>query len=161
MPVVAVDIGNDEPLGAAENWFLNEKEPREQEDEVSADDPDDLQLTPPPPQPRPRTPGSQISNLPPAPAASAKTQLIAAVNIALDRLNDMTSTLKKSRKPLWNLIEEDYPSDLREVAKLYTMPVTQVSVERLFSALKIFKSDHRNRLKEDILDALLLLKSSR
>ena len=108
------------------------------------------------------TPGSQISNLPPAPAASAKTQLIAAVNIALDRLNDMTSTLKKSRKPLWNLIEEDYPSDLREVAKLlYTMPVTQVSVERLFSALKIFKSDHRNRLKEDILDALLLLKSSR
>ena len=33
MPVVAVDIGNDEPLGAAENWFLNEKEPREQEDE--------------------------------------------------------------------------------------------------------------------------------
>jgi hypothetical protein len=40
------------------------------------------------------------------------------------------------------------------------MPVTQVSVERLFSALKIFKRDQRSRLKEDILNALLLLKAN-
>ena len=36
----------------------------------------------------------------------------------------------------------------------------QVSVERLFSSLKIFKSDRRSRLKEDILNALLFLKSN-
>jgi len=41
------------------------------------------------------------------------------------------------------------------------MPVTQVSVERLFSALKLFKTDYRNRLKEYILDALLLLRANK
>ena len=40
------------------------------------------------------------------------------------------------------------------------MPPTQVSVERLFSALKLQKSDLRNRIKADALDALLLLKAS-
>ena len=54
-----------------------------------------------------------------------------------------------------------YPEDLREVAALsVAMPPTQVSVERLFSSLKIFKSDRRSRLKEDILNALLFLKSN-
>jgi hypothetical protein len=38
--------------------------------------------------------------------------------------------------------------------------VTQVSVKRLFSALKIFMRDEQNRLKEDILNALLLLKAN-
>ena len=41
------------------------------------------------------------------------------------------------------------------------MSVTQVSVERLFSALKLFKTDHRNKLKEDILDALLFLRANK
>ena len=44
------------------------------------------------------------------------------------------------------------PEDLREVAlSLATMPVTQVSLERLISALSLLKSDLRNRLKKDII----------
>jgi hypothetical protein len=35
-----------------------------------------------------------------------------------------------------------------------------VSVERLFSSLKILKSDHRNRLGEKLLNAMLLLRSN-
>ena len=43
---------------------------------------------------------------------------------------------------------------------LQAMPPTQVSVERLFSALKLQKSDLRSRIKADALDALLLLKAN-
>ena len=50
---------------------------------------------------------------------------------------------------------------IKEVARLLqVMPPTQVSVERLFSALKLQKSDLRNRIKADALDALLLLKAN-
>ena len=54
-----------------------------------------------------------------------------------------------------------YPEELQEVSLLLaTMPVTQVSVERLFSALKLLKSDLRNRLKEDIIADILLLRAN-
>ena len=54
-----------------------------------------------------------------------------------------------------------YPIAIKEVARLLqAMPPTQVSVERLFSALKLQKSDLRNRIKADALDALLLLKAN-
>ena len=43
---------------------------------------------------------------------------------------------------------------------LYTMPVTQVSVERMFSALKLYKTDLRSRLKDDILNAMMILKAN-
>ena len=50
------------------------------------------------------------------------------------------------------VIKNEYPEVLQEVAiLLYTMPVTQVSVERMFSALKLYKTDLRSRLKDDIL----------
>ena len=44
---------------------------------------------------------------------------------------------------------------------LKILPVTQVSVERLFSALKIYKSDRRNQLKGDILSDMLHLRANR
>ena len=51
-------------------------------------------------------------------------------------------------------------AELRDVALLLTaLPPTQVSVERLFSALKILKSDRRNRLKDKMLNAMLLLRA--
>ena len=54
-----------------------------------------------------------------------------------------------------------YPIAIREVSRLLqAMPPTQVSVERLFSALKLQKADLRNRIKADALDALLLLKAN-
>jgi len=80
---------------------------------------------------------------------------------AIEKLKNQRIALKKTKKDLLTLINEDYPEELKEVALLLcTMPVTQVSVERLFSALKIFKRDQRSRLKEDILNALLLLKAN-
>ena len=52
-------------------------------------------------------------------------------------------------------------AELRDVALLLTArPPTQVSVERLFSALKILKSDRRNRLKDKMLNAMLLLRAN-
>jgi hypothetical protein len=95
------------------------------------------------------------------PDVTVKQQTITGVKAAIEKLMNQRMTLKKTKKDLLTLINEDYPEELKEVALLLcTMPVTQVSVERLFSALKIFKRDQRNRLKEDILNALLLLKAN-
>ena len=59
------------------------------------------------------------------------------------------------------VIKNEYPEVLQEVAiLLYTMPVTQVSVERMFSALKLYKTDLRSRLKDDILNAMMILKAN-
>ena len=40
------------------------------------------------------------------------------------------------------------------------MPPTQVSVERLFSALKIIKFDLRASMKEDLIEAILFLRTN-
>jgi bifunctional polynucleotide phosphatase/kinase len=95
------------------------------------------------------------------PDVTVKQQTITGVKAAIEKLMNQRMTLKKTKKDLLTLINEDYPEELKELALLLcTMPVTQVSVERLFSALKIFKRDERSRLKEDILNALLLLKAN-
>ena len=58
---------------------------------------------------------------------------------------------KRWRKLLFEAINL-YPEDLQDVSRLLaTMPVTQVSVERLFSALKLLKSDLRNNLKVNVI----------
>jgi bifunctional polynucleotide phosphatase/kinase len=101
-------------------------------------------------------PGEKLSE-----TASPAAQTITGVKAAIEKLKNQRIALKKTKKDLLTLIKEDYPEELKEVALLLcTMPVTQVSVERLFSALKIFKRDQRSRLKEDILNALLLLKAN-
>ena len=75
---------------------------------------------------------------------------------ALNTIKDNRKELKKMKDPI-----EAYPTVIQEAARLLRgMPPTQVSVERLFSALKLQKSDLRNRIKADVLDALLLLKSN-
>ena len=87
--------------------------------------------------------------------------ILTNIKAALTDLKAMKGQLKKSKKELLIIIKEDYPKDLKDIALLlYSMPVTQVSVETLFSALKIYKSDHRNRLKEDVLSSLLILRAN-
>ena len=84
------------------------------------------------------------------------------VQDALASLKDNRNKLRRLKKPLETLIKEDYPEELREVALLLrAMPVTQVSVERLFSALRLLKSERRSRLKEDVLKAILVLKANK
>ena len=54
-----------------------------------------------------------------------------------------------------------YPAMVQEVAlNLSALPPTQVSVVRLFSSLKIIKSDLRTCIKEDLLHAILFLKTN-
>ena len=71
-------------------------------------------------------------------------------------------TLKRNReRSIYDIIETEYPEELKDVAALLvTLPVTQVSVERLFSAMKLFKSDLRSRMKADALESLLILKAN-
>lgn len=53
-----------------------------------------------------------------------------------------------------------YPDCIKDLALIVTaLPPTQVSVERLFSALKIIKSDLRASLKEDLVEAILFLRT--
>ena len=54
-----------------------------------------------------------------------------------------------------------YPKIVQEVAIAVTaLPPSQVSVERLFSALRIIKTDLRGRLKEDLVDSTLFLRTN-
>ena len=44
-----------------------------------------------------------------------------------------------------DVIKKDYPKELKEVASiLVTTPVTQVSVKRLFLAMKLYESNLHN-----------------
>ena len=81
---------------------------------------------------------------------------------ALRSLENKMPTLKRNReRSIYDIIETKYPEDLKDVAALLvTLPVTQVSVERLFSAMKLFKSDLRSRMKADALESLLILKAN-
>ena len=86
-----------------------------------------------------------------------------AVRAGLDKLRERAPSLKKLKKTkdIFQVIREEYPPELVDVALLLvTMPTSQVSVERLFSALKIFKTDRRNRIKDDVLPSLLVLKAN-
>ena len=54
-----------------------------------------------------------------------------------------------------------YPEIVQQAATAVTgLPPTQVSVERLFSALRIIKSHLRGKLKEDLIDAILFLRTN-
>ena len=60
------------------------------------------------------------------------------------------------------VITEDFPQILKKVALvLFAMPPTQASVERIFSVLKLLKTDLRSRLKADILDAAIFLRCNK
>lgn len=54
-----------------------------------------------------------------------------------------------------------YPEIVKNVAYTVTaLPPTQVSVERLFSALRFIRSDLRASMKEDLVEAILFLRSN-
>ena len=56
---------------------------------------------------------------------------------------------------------EHYPSGIKTAARtLSAMPVSQVSVERLFSGLKFILSDQRASMKADLVEAILFLRTN-
>jgi len=73
---------------------------------------------------------------------------------------DNIKRLPKTENPLlfWENRKNIDP-DLYKIAKIvFAVPPTQVSVERAFSALKFIMADNRERLGEDVLENILLLK---
>jgi hypothetical protein len=100
---------------------------------------------------------SQFTSTPQRPPSRPRTPASGKKSNA----SELQAEIIESKKELLTLIDEEYPAELQEVARLLqAKPVTQVSVERLFSALKILKEDSRSRLKEDILSSLLILKAN-
>ena len=66
---------------------------------------------------------------------------------------------RKSKTSLQEIIK-GYPEIIREVAlNVIAIPPTQVSVERLFSVLKLMKTDLRASMKEDLVEAMLFLRT--
>jgi len=75
-------------------------------------------------------------------------------------LTDMENIDRSSKVTVMDAISR-YPSILQKVAYTVTaLPSTQVSVERLFSALRIVRSDLRTSMKEDLLEAILFLRTN-
>lgn len=61
---------------------------------------------------------------------------------------------------VWDVIPR-YPSGSQQFSYfLGALLVTQVSVERLFSAMKLIITDLRSRLKPDVVEAMLLIRSN-
>ena len=62
-----------------------------------------------------------------------------------------------TKRDVWDVIAS-YPTAVRPCSlALAAIPVTQVSVVRLFSAMWLLLSDLRSRLKQDAVEAMLLL----
>ena len=75
-------------------------------------------------------------------------------------LTDMENIDRSSKVTVMDAISR-YPSILQKVAYIVTaLPSTQVSVERLFSALRIIRSNLRTSMKEDLLEAILFLRTN-
>ena len=60
----------------------------------------------------------------------------------------------------WKIIDTLNEPLLTTAKILSAMPVTQVSVERLFSSIKFSLSDHQASMKQDLLDAILFLRAN-
>ena len=59
---------------------------------------------------------------------------------------------------IWAVIDT-YPSMIQNVARIMScLPTTQVSVERVFSQLKLILRDNRSNLGSEVVDALLFLR---
>lgn len=58
----------------------------------------------------------------------------------------------------WNERSKDFPLLSRIALVTLSVPVTEVSVERLFSHLKIVVSDRRTNLRSEIIEAILFLR---
>ena len=79
----------------------------------------------------------------------------------------VTSSIEKMEKlgrlkadSVWKIIDT-FDEPLLTTAKILSaLPVTQVSVERLFSSIKFILSDHRASIKQDLLDAILFLQAN-
>lgn len=87
------------------------------------------------------------------------------IAIALDKYENSTIHRMKSSESIWSFWEkskEEFGLELYELASIvHSIPPTQASVERNFSALKFMLTDRRYNLSEDLLESLLLIHLNR
>nr|XP_057906399.1 uncharacterized protein LOC131103824 [Doryrhamphus excisus] len=77
-----------------------------------------------------------------------------------DAVHEMKNLGRLKGKDVWSIIGK-YPAAVQTTSlALAALPTTQVSVERLFSAMKLLLTDLRSRMKEDIVEAMLLIRSN-
>lgn len=82
--------------------------------------------------------------------------------VKIQFFSELDEILKIDRKQKLEVCDaiKLYPSIIKKLALVVTaMPPTQVSVERLFSALKLIKSDVRASMKEDLIESILFLRT--
>lgn len=91
---------------------------------------------------------------------SRRLSVVASLQTDVD--DDITTMLAMGRvKTSPFVAAEAYPNGLKPAAMTLTaMPVSQVSVERLFSGLKFLLSDQRASMKADLVEALLFLRTN-
>ena len=97
----------------------------------------------------------------PGTCTSSKTN---AINQVMQELNSniekMIQSGRLKGKNVWKIIA-NLEEPLQTTAKILSaMPVTQVSVERLFSSMKFILNDQRSSTKQDLLEAILLLRAN-
>ena len=97
----------------------------------------------------------------PGTCTSSKTN---AFNQVMQELNSNIEKMIQSGRlkgeNVWKIIA-NLEEPLQTTAKiLSTMPITQVSVERLFSSMKFILNDQRSSTKQDLLEAILLLRAN-
>ena len=76
-------------------------------------------------------------------------------------LNEIEKLGRLKLGSVWDIIEL-YPSCVQHGARVVSsLPTTQVSVERMFSHLKLIMRENRARMKGDLADAILFLRMNR
>lgn len=62
---------------------------------------------------------------------------------------------------VWTQIDH-YPDMIKKVARVLTcLPTTQVTVERMFSQLKLVLRDNRARMGSDLCEAIVFLRTNK
>lgn len=87
------------------------------------------------------------------------------IAVALSKYeNSIVHRMKSSESiwPFWEKFKEEFGPELYELAAIiHSIPPTQASVERNFSALKFMLTDRRYNLAEDLLECLLIIHLNR
>ena len=83
------------------------------------------------------------------------------VDLFESALREVEALGRARRSNIWEIIET-YPQIVQPVAKAVScLPSTQVSVERMFSQLKLLMRDNRANMGPDLADGLLYLRMNR
>ena len=76
-------------------------------------------------------------------------------------LNEIERMGRTKGEDVWTMIDK-YPKAVQPIARMVSaLPTTQVSVERLFSHLKLVLRENRATMGADLADAILFLRTNR